>query len=293
MKLWQKIYLVMLCVSILFVNFGIYTVFQVTYQKNITEEQNRANVSYHLMKNMVLKNMQALEQQRRMNERTLVSLMELFEEEVSRQKISVCLWENGKMLYGSEENAIDKIEENQTVVRIRGRSGEKEVFVLGKFHGLPENYAFSICYPLDELNSMWKVLGNIYISISFGISLVLALVLSIALGVLLQPLGSFSEQVKMIRDGNYHTRLLMRGEDELSILGKDINEMADTIEEHVEKLERENEKKQRFMDDFSHEMKSPLTSIYGYAEYMAKAKVSEEERVELCQIIMEESDLIG
>ena len=35
MKIWQKIFLVVLVISILFVNLGIYLVFQLTYNKNI------------------------------------------------------------------------------------------------------------------------------------------------------------------------------------------------------------------------------------------------------------------
>ncbi len=39
MKIWQKIFLVVLVISILFVNLGIYLVFQLTYNKNIETEQ--------------------------------------------------------------------------------------------------------------------------------------------------------------------------------------------------------------------------------------------------------------
>ena len=46
------------------------------------------------------------------------------------------------------------------------------------------------------------------------------------------------------------------------------------------------EQKQRFIDNFSHELRIPLTAIYGYAEYIQKASISEEERYECTQFIM-------
>ena len=45
-----------------------------------------------------------------------------------------------------------------------------------------------------------------------------------------------------------------------------------------------------FMADFSHELKTPLTAISGYAQTMLKLRLSEEERVEALSYIHSESN---
>ena len=43
------------------------------------------------------------------------------------------------------------------------------------------------------------------------------------------------------------------------------------------------------MDNFAHELKSPVTSIYGFAEYIQKARVPKQEIEECMEFIMKES----
>lgn len=291
MKVWQKIYLMVLMVSIIFVNIGIFAVFQITYQKNIEEEQIRAGIDYNVISSAIENNFTALKEQKRLNEKTRKSLMELFEKDYTAQKMRINLWNEEKSEYGITKTLPYKIKKGQKVEIISGKRGEKEVTVLSylKDH---DQYVLGIRYPLKELNDMWRSLNKVYLWISFGVSVVLAVVLSILLGVLLYPLSRLSGQVDEIRKGNYKKRMKVRGNDELSVLGKNINEMAQTIEMQIEKLKNENIKKQQFIDDLSHEMKSPLTCIYGYAEYISKADVSSEELFELCEIIMDESNRI-
>ena len=51
--------------------------------------------------------------------------------------------------------------------------------------------------------------------------------------------------------------------------------MADAIVEKICELERLNEEKQRFIDNLTHELKTPLTSIIGYANLLRTTKVNE------------------
>ncbi len=64
--------------------------------------------------------------------------------------------------------------------------------------------------------------------------------------------------------------------------------MAEQVETQIRQLRETAEQKQQFVDNFSHELRIPLTAIYGYAEYMQKALISEEERYECTRFIMSE-----
>ncbi|MDT8977869.1 HAMP domain-containing sensor histidine kinase [Paenibacillus sp. chi10] len=68
----------------------------------------------------------------------------------------------------------------------------------------------------------------------------------------------------------------MKSRDEIGVLANNFNEMAAVVEDKISDLERLNEQKQRFIDNFTHELKTPLTSIIGYANFMRTTKYNEE-----------------
>jgi signal transduction histidine kinase len=70
---------------------------------------------------------------------------------------------------------------------------------------------------------------------------------------------------------------------------KSFNKMAVTIQNQIQVLEEEARKKQEYVDNLAHEIRTPLTSIYGYAEYMQKASLTEEDLFESTQYIMDEA----
>jgi len=82
------------------------------------------------------------------------------------------------------------------------------------------------------------------------------------------------------------------GKNELAQVALDFNKMAEKIEGQILLLEEEAENKQQFVDNFAHEMRTPLTSIYGYAEYMQKALLDEGEIVELSGRIMDKAEYL-
>ena len=71
-------------------------------------------------------------------------------------------------------------------------------------------------------------------------------------------------------------------------MAHNFNRMAQQIEIQIQQLEEAAEQKQQFIDNFSHELRIPLTAIYGYAEYIQKALIPEEERYECTRFIMSE-----
>jgi signal transduction histidine kinase len=72
-------------------------------------------------------------------------------------------------------------------------------------------------------------------------------------------------------------------------MASDFNSMAEKIETQIRALEDEAVSKQRFADNLAHEIRTPLTSVLGYAEYMQKAPLDEVEIIESAQYIIDEA----
>lgn len=122
------------------------------------------------------------------------------------------------------------------------------------------------------------------------LSLVGAVLLLILVRVLLRPLAALDESARRIASGNYGERLEVKGGDELAGLAQDMNDMAQAVQDRVEQLERVADERKIFIGNLAHEMKTPLTSILGFADLLYLPKdVPGETRIEYARVISEEA----
>ena len=75
------------------------------------------------------------------------------------------------------------------------------------------------------------------------------------------------------------------GEDEIGILARDFNLMADNLNQKMEELTDAARQQEDFTASFAHELKTPLTSIIGYADMLRTMEMTEEETVEASNYI--------
>jgi signal transduction histidine kinase len=68
------------------------------------------------------------------------------------------------------------------------------------------------------------------------------------------------------------------------------NDLSAAMEDAANRLRVYRQKEQEFLHNFSHEMKTPLTNIYGFAEAIQYGVTSPDETKNACQIIMNESE---
>lgn len=83
-----------------------------------------------------------------------------------------------------------------------------------------------------------------------------------------RSIDRLNKTAKVIAQGGFSERVRLKSKDEIEVLANNFNEMAAVVEDKISDLERLNEQKQRFIDNFTHKLKTPLTSIIGYANFM-------------------------
>ena len=146
-------------------------------------------------------------------------------------------------------------------------------------------YAKDISYLYDE----FKALAFSFVGASLVTSVVLAVLLYFVLRKLYSPLEKLRNVTGRISEGDFSIRADESGNDEFAELAKDFNIMSKKINEQMNDLKSTAEQKQRMLDDLAHEMRTPLTSIHGYAEYIRNANISDEERTDAADFILKES----
>ena len=72
--------------------------------------------------------------------------------------------------------------------------------------------------------------------------------------------------------GDFRQRMKVYSQDEISTLGNAFNEMAESLEKQIARLENLSRVQQRFVSDVSHELRTPLTTLRMASEVIAASK---------------------
>lgn len=93
---------------------------------------------------------------------------------------------------------------------------------------------------------------------------------------LTRPIRLLTRATRRMATGDYNYRARKVSGDELGQLTIDFNHMANALEENINMLEEEIQAREDFVAAFAHELKTPLTSIIGYADMLRSRKLDEE-----------------
>lgn len=121
------------------------------------------------------------------------------------------------------------------------------------------------------------------------------IVISLLLGILisltishrpLRPIRTLTEASNKIAAGDYSVRIDLKGSEEFEQLTDSFNHMAEELT-NVELLRND------FVNNFSHEFKTPIVSIRGFAKMLQRTDLTPEERREYLDIIIDESERLA
>ena len=93
---------------------------------------------------------------------------------------------------------------------------------------------------------------------------------------------------RKISEGDLTKRSCIRSKDEIGQLSRDFDTMAEKLHNNIHSLEEEMERQERFMGSFAHELKTPMTSVIGYADLLRQGNLDENTRIMAAQYIYSE-----
>ena len=121
-------------------------------------------------------------------------------------------------------------------------------------------------------------------------SLLSGIILLVTIRFLLRPVKKLQWGIHSISDGDYGRQLEVKGNNEITELTKDVNQMSEKIADDNRAKEEMIESRQVFIDNMAHEMKTPLTAILGFSDILTiKQNLTEEQIKEYSGYIYKEA----
>lgn len=156
---------------------------------------------------------------------------------------------------------------------------EKTMLIVGdRLSVRGTDYSF---YRITDVTSVYTdllALSYRFSRISLLVILCTAALITLLVRTILRPIQRLKESTSLIAAGVYDRRIAVDEQDEVGSLAMDFNVMAQAVENRVEALKEEAERRTLFISALTHELKTPMTSIKGNAETLLMTKMNEEER---------------
>lgn len=153
------------------------------------------------------------------------------------------------------------------------------------------------CYieTVDDITSVYSdrdMYCTIYQFILIGVALFASILLVIFSKLLTRPLVKLKDASKEVAEGNFNMRVKeshgITSSTEITELSQSFNTMADYVEDYIEQLKLATQNRDNFIADFTHELKTPLTSVIGYADMLRSYEMEPKQRRECADLIYKE-----
>lgn len=193
---------------------------------------------------------------------------------------------------------------NLTIRKVKDReSGIVYILSSGK---LDNGYLLYIRIPISSIQESVRISNN-FLYIIGGITIIIAaIIISFLSKRLTEPITELNEIAKNMANLDFSKKYHPTEEDdEINELGKSINRMSDKLEATIKQLRRSNselerdieekskidEMRKQFISDVSHELKTPIALIQGYAEGLVEnVNHDEENRKFYANVILDEAN---
>lgn len=188
----------------------------------------------------------------------------------------------------------------QIVTDFRTQTGYLEMWGV-----LDNGYLFLLRSALEGIQESVKISNRFLAYVGCGaiiVSTLLVIWISNRITKPILELANISERMKHL---DFDAKYTGTDKTEISILGNNINELSETLEttiselktannellKDIEKKDKIDEMRKEFLSNVSHELKTPIALIQGYAEGLKEGINSDEESREFyCDVIMDEAN---
>ena len=139
-------------------------------------------------------------------------------------------------------------------------------------------------------------MGVPYLVVSLMISLLFFIPVILYMQNRMKYIGKLKREILVMADGDLDSNVTVKGKDEIGILARELDKMRSTLNENVRKEEEARKSNHELIRSISHDLRTPMTTMYGYLEILEHKKCTEsqqQEYIRRCVQKMEEIRLLS
>lgn len=122
-------------------------------------------------------------------------------------------------------------------------------------------YEMYFVYSMEETQQTLDFVQRTLVVAMFVLVLLVAVITGFVMRAVIQPIREAAKTSRRLAAGHLEQRVPESGEDDIATLARSFNEMADSLQDQIERLANLSQVQQRFVSDVSHELRTPLTTI--------------------------------
>jgi two-component system sensor histidine kinase MtrB len=155
-------------------------------------------------------------------------------------------------------------------------AGDKSVngIAVGQRISIPGagDYEMYILFNLIDQAATLTLISNLLFLTGLALIILLALIIWIVVRQVIRPIREAVRISQQFTEGDFSQRMQVKSNDEIASLGNAFNEMAESLEKQIARLENLSRVQQRFVSDVSHELRTPLTTLRMASEVIHNAR---------------------
>jgi signal transduction histidine kinase len=278
MKLWLRIFLSILVVSLTVLTVSSSYLINRSHLAGIEREQSRALDEFDYIRSSIANGI-SLEA---VAEDSVSPLLPRYGDYYQKRGIHLVLVREDKVLFSNynadpeEYRELLSADATSKLVRILTIENHNDILVSGLL--TPQDRTLLIT--VRDITPVYTARSS-----NIRLSLLLISILILVLGSLsylysrwiTKPVQILRQGAASVSGGDYSIRI-PEYKDEFGSVAKAFNKMASAVEQRTTELTEHARELQEFIDDLSHEMNTPMTSIHGYSEFLMNANATDEQK---------------
>ena len=133
-------------------------------------------------------------------------------------------------------------------------------------------YEMYIVFSLANQEMTLNLINTYLLIAGIILLLLITLITWVVVRQVLKPVREAARIATEFTAGDFSQRMKVYSQDEISTLGNAFNEMAESLEQQIARLENLSRVQQRFVSDVSHELRTPLTTLRMASEVIHASK---------------------
>lgn len=185
--------------------------------------------------------------------------------------VNIELYESNEIVFsnfsGIDNDIKEKLsgEDFDTKSYIIDKNGKIYLYMASNFTIKDKSFKIITCKDISQVYIKKDEQVEFFKKIAIFVTLAISVILYVFVYLITRRLRKINKALEKVANKQYNIELKNLGNDEIGELAQSVNEMAISIDNNINEIEKISKNRQDFINNLTHEIRTPLTSIIGFS----------------------------